>query len=187
MDGNGFGEMIGKAIGALILFVAVAAVATVGVGALGGYFLAAALGAGKGLAITAAVAGGIAGPFAAGGVYSAKKNWDKRRRDKEWKKQRASYSFNPPVVQPAPQPAPVPAVQPAPVASPDETPPVFVDALSKMKELPPDERRKYFDRLRDAFPNEVESLGGFNEQMALAHEAPTMKKLTLVKKPEPLA
>jgi hypothetical protein len=183
---SGLSDEIGKLIGFVILCVAVAAIATVGGGALGAYLLAGALGAGKGLAIAAAVAGGVAGPVVAGGLWTAKDKWKKHKREKQWKSQRSTYT--PPVVSaPTPQPAPAPVVQPAPAAPADDTPPVFVDALSKMKELPPDERRKYFDRLRDAFPNEVESLGGFNEQMALAHDAPTMKKLTFAKKSEPQA
>lgn len=181
--GTGMFDNIIRDIVGFIVFCAVALAVVAGGGAVGGYMLAASLGAGKAMTLAAAGMSAIAAPFAAGGAWMGVSKWNKHRKDKKRQAQqaafRASYAAS---AKQTPAPAPAPVVQPTVAPKPsDDTPPVFVDALAKMKEMAPDDRKKYLDRLRDAFPDEVETLHKYNDGMALAHDAPTMKKLTLVK------
>ncbi len=174
------GDLANEIFKAIVFFIVAAAVGVAvvaGGGAIAGYMAASALGAGKAVAITSAVAGGIAVPTAVIGGWSKLKSWKKERERKKWRSNIPSFSQ---AAAPAPSPAPAPTVKPAaPAPADDGTPPVFVDALTKMKEMDPEERKKYLDRLRDAFPNEVETLHKYDDDMALAHQTPTMKKITL--------
>lgn len=184
------GDVFEKVIGLIVLAVIVGTIAA-GVGLLaaagaagyGAYALASAAGAGKALSIAAGIGGLIAGPVIATKSWKGFRKWKKDREDSR----RGGYTpaFNS-ISTPSPAPAPAwtsPVAAPAPAAeSPDNMPPVFTDAMEKLKSMDPAERIKYLDKLRDAFPNDVETLHGYDEKMALKKPATAMKPLTLVSK-----
>ncbi|MEZ0224929.1 MAG: hypothetical protein ACAH83_10270 [Alphaproteobacteria bacterium] len=175
--------LFGLLVAAVVIGVIAAGVgllAAAGAGAYGAYALASAAGAGKAWAVVAGVGGLIAGPFVAAKSWKGYKNWKKE-------KNRSSYQSPVPTFSrastpaPQPQPQPAPKVQPS-VESPDNIPLVFTDAMEKLKAMEPEERNKYLDKLRDAFPNDVETLHSYDEKMALKKPATAMKPLTLVSK-----
>lgn len=167
-------------VGAIVLVIGGVLVIAAG-GAVGAYALAGALGAGKALSVTAGIVGAVAVPVAAGKTYEAVKKAKREKKKREWAKIAAQQAANykPPAPAPAPAPKTAPAANEAAAALGSDAPPVFIEALTKMKELDPEERRKYLDRLRDAFPTEVETLHKYDEQMALAHKTAPLKKITL--------
>jgi hypothetical protein len=142
---------------------------TLGGGGYGAYLATVFLGGTSGMGIAFGLLAGVVSL-----IYAMEKMEQHERQ--EYNRQHPPWT--PPALPVAPS-AQSSAPAPQPVA--DNTPPFFADAVSKMKDLPPDERRKCWDRLRDIFPDEVDSLGGYNDQMALARETPTMKKLALKK------
>jgi hypothetical protein len=172
-----FDKNFGRVVLTLLLMAGVAAVGAAALGAWGAYALAIHLGASKGLAIAAAVGGAAAAPgMGYGGFKGTKKlmRWNKKRK---WQQQmQQNYQ------QPATYAPPVSAPVPRPETTPDGTPTIFVDAMEKLEEMKPEERKKYLETLRDKFPNEVDTLHGYDEKMALKQPLKPAKKITLAQK-----
>jgi hypothetical protein len=170
-----FDKNFGRVVLTLLLVAGAAAVGAAALGAWGAYALAVSMGAGKGLAITAAVAGAVAAPGAGYGAIKGTKKALKWNRNRQWQKQAAqSYQQQ--------QPNYMPPGPPRPDKMPDGTPTIFVDAMEKLEEMKPEERKKYLETLRDKFPGEVDTLHKYDEQMALKHDVKPAKKITLAQK-----
>lgn len=169
-----FSKNFGRVVLTLLLVAGAAAIGAAALGAWGAYALAVSMGASKGLAITAAVAGGVAAPGAGYGAIKGTKSALRWNRNRKWQKQ-AQQSYQ------QPQQNYMPPVQ-RPETTPDGTPTIFVDAMAKLEEMKPEERKKYLETLRDKFPGEVDTLHKYDEQMALKHDVKPAKKITLTQK-----
>lgn len=170
-----FDKNFGRVVLTLLLVAGAAAMGAAALGAWGAYALAVSMGASKGLAIAAGVAGAVAAPGAGYGAIKGTKKALKWNRNRQWQKQ-AAQSYQ------QPQQSYMPPSPPRPDKTPDGTPTIFVDAMEKLEEMKPEERKKYLETLRDKFPNEVDTLHKYDDQMALKHDVKPAKKITLAQK-----